>query len=441
MQKSLLVVSLFALSACSIVQPRPQIEKRFSSMRDGPALPEPPLSLSVSSTDPEDPPAKPKKEVKLNELSDRGQAALITATGGKPPFSIEGKGADKGGGGGIKSLTSISRLLVVAPVPAGFLKPGDRVDAMRISLRVDPKQSADWKIVGWDAVANKYESREIASVTDEASSKLTASTGLGLGPLLPEAQVGGELARSSKSEYKVFDYSYLDAQVTPDGTAWVLQSAGAGKDLAHNSAVQVRLQYVGPTYLINYNTYSKLYDEPTDGEVAKPLEPTKVSVTVVRVEAPQDRNAVCGQAKMAYRVRGFSNDKGRSTLTEYDDAAELTVYDENVTANQASFFMAPPPQTRFFHIFVGINPVHYKASKSSQPQDLAFASLDEAIAFIAWLQAVDFDGTDLREGQIGLAGNGPNLQPIGKSRLGELTAGLKEITQKERMQFTESRCS
>lgn len=408
-------------------------------MRDGTDLSNPPLRLSVSSTDPEDPPAKPKNEVKLNELSDRGQAALIAATGGKPPFSIEGKGADKGGGG-IKSLTSISRLLVVAPVPAGFLKPGDRVDAMRISLRVDPDQSADWKIVGWDAVANKYESREIASVTDEASSKLTASTGLGLGPLLPEAQVGGELARASKSEYKVFDYSYLDAQVTPDGTAWVLQSAGAGKDLAHNSAVQVRLQYVGPTYLINYNTFSKLYEEPKEGEAAKPLEPAKVSVTAVRVEAPLDRKAICGEAKMAYRVRGFDKDKGRSTLTEYDDAAELTIYGEDIAANQARFFMAPPPQTRFFHVFVGDAPIQYKANKSSQPQDLAFASLDEAIAFIAWLQVVEFNGTDLREGQVGLAGAGPNLQPIGKARLGELVAGLKAIAPAERLQYGESRC-
>lgn len=440
MKKSLLLVTTIALSACSVIQPRPVIERRFASYVSGTDVGNPPLTLRVSSADPDEQAPKAKKEVKLSDLSDRGQAALITATSGKPPYSIKAEDANKAGSDGIISLTQMSRTVVFAPVALGFMTPGDRVDAMRISLQVDPNLSGDWKIVGWDFVANKYESHEIASVSDEASSTLTASTGLGLGPLLPEANVGGEISRSSKSDYKVLDYSSLDAMVMPDGTAWVLQSASSGRDLAHNASVQVGLQYFGSVKILTYNAFSKLYDEPEEGETAKPLAPDKVSLSVVRVEAPSDENAVCGQVKMAYRVRGIHKDKGRSTVTEYDDTAELTVFDESIPTNRVSFFLAPPPQARFFHIFVGNAPVQFKSNRFSQPQDLAFASLDEAIAFVTWLQAIDFSGTDLREGQIGFAGASPDLQPIGKAKLSQLGAGIL-MSNRELNNATEARCS
>ncbi len=441
MKKTLLLVSTIALTACSVIQPRPVIEKRFASYVPGTDITHPPLTLSVSSADPEDPAPKAKKEVTLSELSDRGQAALITATNGKPPYAIKGEAGGKEETGGIESLTGMSRNLIVAPVSFGFLTPGDRIDAMRISLRVDPHLSGDWRIVGWDAVANKYESHDVATVSDEASSTLSASTGLGLGPLLPEAKIGGEMSRSSKSEYTVVDYSSLDAMVMPDGTAWVLQSASAGRDLAHNATVQVRLQYFGPVKILTYNTFSNLYDEPKAGEAPKPMTPDKVSLTVVRIEAPSDEKAVCGQAKMAYRVRGIHKDKGRSTLTEYDDEAELTVFDENLPTNRAGFFLAPPPQTRFFHIFLGDALLQFKSNQQPQPQDLAFATLDQAISFETWLQTIDFTGTDLRGGQIGFAGASPELQPIGKAKLGLLTAGMTQMSEAERSNASATRCS
>ena len=389
MRQHFVMLTALLLTGCGVIQPRPVIEKRFASYESGDGTTQPskqPLRLSVTSADPD----ASSKAIKLTDLGDRAQAALITANNGKPPTSIKPKSA---GANSVEVRTDQSRVLVVSAVPWKFMEPGDRIDAMHVSLKVDQSKSPDWHIVGWDVAASKDKVIKVGSLTDEASSKVSASTGLGLGPSLPSATVGAEASHSTKSEMDVTDPSTLDAAVDANGTAWILLTGGWRDDLAHNSAMEVQIAFDGGTIEERYVSASKLFED--DGvDEGKPIVPAKVKLTETRVIVPDNLKAVCGTANITYRVRSIKPGKpgkGRTTFSEADDDVIFSTY----KGPDVPFFLAPPSDAAFYIVKVAGQPLKYTMSKDGLPNDLTFSSSEDASQFITWLQTSSFVGTDL----------------------------------------------
>ena len=409
MRKHFVMLTALLLTGCGVIQPRPIIEKRFATYRseDGSTLPsEQPLRLSVTSADPD----APNRAIKLTDLGDRAQAALITANNGKPPTSIKPKSA---GANSVEIRTDRSRVLVVSAVPLKFMEPGDRIDAMHVSLHVDQSKSPNWHIISWDVAVRDGKVIKIGSLTDEASSKVSASTGLGLGPLLPSATVGAEASHSTRSEMDVTDPSTLDAAVDADGTAWILLSGGWRDNLAHNSALEVQIAFDGGMIEERYVSALKLFEDAGDDE-GKSIVPAKVKLTETRVIVPGNRKAVCGTANITYRVRSIKLGRGRTTFSEADDDVIFSTY----KGPNVPFFLAPPSDTAFYIVEVASQPLKYTMSKDGLPNDLKFGSREDASQFISWLQTTSFAGTDLGIGSIGLVGaDGRSLVPMAKSQL------------------------
>ena len=84
MKRAVLPFAL-SLSACSALTGPPQIEDRFASSTS-PNTPAPAVTIAVSSA----PVDSPKSGTSITQLSDRGQAALIELTKGKPPVTLKG---------------------------------------------------------------------------------------------------------------------------------------------------------------------------------------------------------------------------------------------------------------------------------------------------------------------------------------------------------------
>ena len=141
MRASLLVLFALSLTGCATIQPKPVIEQRFLSA-PGASKVVPKVTLSVATA----PSESAASGIKITELGDRAQAALITATKGSPPPRIMPKGD---GPSGVELRNTESRVFVVSVRFDKFLAPGDRVDAMQYSLKVDNAINPDWKITGW----------------------------------------------------------------------------------------------------------------------------------------------------------------------------------------------------------------------------------------------------------------------------------------------------
>jgi hypothetical protein len=408
------------LAGCAALQPKPVIENRFATSVG--ATDEPgfngPLKLSVTSAASE----SPAKGIKLTELSDRGQAALITATDGKPPMAVT-KAAEASS---VDLRTSLSRVLVVSSIPNRFMTPGERVDAMRIELKVDSAKSAGWKIVGWSVAASKEKVIKVGDLTDEASSKFTATTGLDITKVLPSAEVGFEAARKTTSKFEVFDPSQLDAAVDSDGTAWVLQTGGWREDLAHNASIEVKVAYDGPTLVHPHAALSKLFEDEGERK-GLPVAADKVRLSEARVVVPFNPVAICGKASAVYRVRSITNSKGIATFSEADDEVLFKSY----SLGPVPFYLGPAVEAGLFQVYVGKAQLHYQPNDAAPPSVLNFTSYAQATQLIAWLQASGFSGPKLGAGAIGLLGPDLRLKPLSKQDLTNLAAGRDELASDE----------
>lgn len=400
------------LAGCAALQPKPVIENRFATSLGATSPPSSngPLQLSVASGASE----STAKGIKLTDLSDRGQAALITVTNGKPLASLS-KPSEPGT---VELRTSMSRVLVVSTIPRRFLAPGERVDAMRIELSVDSSKSRGWTIVGWSVAASKEKVIKVGDLTSEASSKFTATTGIDITKVLPSAEIGFESAQKATSKFEVNDPSQLDAAVDSNGTAWILQTGGWREDLAHNASIEVKVAYDGPTLVHPHATFPKLFDDAEERK-GLPLAPDKVRLAEARVVVPSLPVPVCGIANAVYRVRAIVNPKGAATFSEADDEVRF----ESYRLGPVPFYFGPAAEAGFFQVQLGEAQLHYQPSEAATARVLNLASYEQATQLIAWLQASGFTGTKLGVGAIGLLGPDLRLKALTKQDLANLAAG------------------
>jgi hypothetical protein len=390
------------MAGCALFEPQEVIENRYKTLKVAPPETEADaliLSVITSAS------SSNKPGIKFTELSDRAQAALVTETKGKPPLELK---AAKESAGDVVQASSVSRKVLFSLRPQAFLQPGDRIDAVRIEIRVAPEQAGDWRISGWSQAANADSVIEIGKLTDTSASKVAGSTGLNIANFLPDASISAEASRTRAREMQIKDTGELNAAVDGTGTAWLDEMAAWRVNLARNrSSIDLTVAALkGNMGQTGYHTTSKLWSEPDDG-LAQPVPPGKVEIGWIKQFVPKRRlQPICGVARFVYRQRHISN-ANAATFSESDDDVEL----RTGGGDAIRFLLSPAPYQPLYSLAVGDHRLLFKP-KGQTARQLEFASLDQVSAFQTWLRRALPNGGLVANGEIGLQDSVKMLRPM-----------------------------
>ncbi|SEK00127.1 hypothetical protein SAMN05518849_1252 [Sphingobium sp. AP50] len=417
MRRALVSVLLLLEGCAALGGQKAVIENRYSSVaRTSETAAKMVLSVSTSEV------ASTPGGVAITALSDSGQAALIEQTKGKPPTVIKPAGV------GSKSVIvrdSITRHLVIAIQPEDFLPPGDRVDAIKVSLQVHPAQPNRWKVATWTQASNGQKVIDLGKLTDTSSSKVSIESGIKIAKFFPDLSVAGESSQTTAREVQLKDTSEFDAAVDNDGMAWLYETAGWRESLAHNLSVDVVLKtdrlMLRPSPL---STFSDLSIE-SRGKDEQPARPDAVSLIAASLYAPIafEREPVCGKARLTYRIRHITNGGG-STFSESDDAVEF-----RTGTAEVPFLFSQPPYEPGYVIGIGDYTLHFK--KNGEPSSLIFATLEEATAFREWLRQTVPPGGKLANGKIGFLVGG-SFKTLSTAQYGQLVPSAENAGREDK---------
>lgn len=373
------------------------------------------VTLSVSTSEV----AATPGGVSITALSDRGQAALIEQTKGKPPTTIKPAG---GASPAVVLRNSISRHLVIAIQPEGFLPPGDRVDAIKVSLSVYPNRPDRWQVSTWTQASNGQTVIDLGKLTDTSTSKATISTGLNIAKFLPNLTVTGENDQTSAREVEIKDTTDFDAAVDNNGVAWLYETAGWRQSLAHNLSVDVVLST--DRLKLRSSPIASVSDLSIDDAKGKssPATPAQVKLIPGSLYSPIDFEGepVCGRATLGYRIRHITNGGG-NTFSESDDAVEF-----RTGTTEIPFLFSPSPYEPGYVIGIGPHTLAYEIG-AGKPVPLVFATLDEATDFRNWLRQAAPAGGKLANGTIGFIVPAPKkYRPLSPAEYAQLMPGPQD---------------
>jgi hypothetical protein len=266
-------------------------------------------------------------------------------------------------------------------------------------LEVDPIQQDGWRISNWTQAANGKTVIDVGTLTDVKTDKLTASTGVKLGESLTNTSLSTEADRSSTRTVDIKDATEFNAAVDNQGRAWLDEVAGWRENLARNLAVTTVLTEA-PDHLkviTVYSTSKLSTPDPKSPGGTQPAKPEDVQIFVTTQETPlNDKAAICGVAKLSYRVRHIRDDQARATFSESDDPV---VFQQGTS--QSRFMLAPPPYTATYAVSALDADVAFHAA-GKNPATLMFASLAEAEAFVDWLQQAQPPGGKIHNAMVGV---------------------------------------
>ncbi len=422
---------LVTTTGCALFQPGPVVENRFRSAPEEKG--EVPTILIAATTAPVE---VDPGGIKITQLSDRAQAALVTETKGKPPIKL--KAGDNDEAPVVSYRDSLERHIIVSVRPKTFLGPGDRIDAIRVELTVRPDQRDDWRITGWTFASNGQKVIDVGKLTDVSAAKLEASSSIKAVDFLPDAKVGGEVSRSQTRELNVKDTTDFDAAVDADGRAWLDETAGWRESLAHNlsmdaiiSAPAARLKQ---SYVVASSKLTR--DDPASKGETIPALPSSVSLTETAIFTHyKEAEPVCGVAKLTYRIRHIVNPKAQGTFTESDDVVRF------VTGNaETSFLLAPAPYEPSYSLQTGSLRLSYVPDGGGLTS-LVFATREDAIAFRDWVRSVLPQGGKLANATFGIKTAKGYSPGITRDQAKELIAVIANPQRAaEAISATKSRC-
>lgn len=412
------------LSGCgALTGGRPVIEQRFASYTYADDTNHS-VGIRVSSSEVE----KPASGISLAALGDHAQAAMVEQFKGKPPVLIKGP---KDPAPIVTARDTISRHLVVAVQPTTFLAPGDRVDAVQISLKVTPDEPRRWWITSWTRATNGKSLIDLGKLTDTTSSKIGFETGLKVAGFLPDAKLTAENGQATAREVQMRDATEFDAAVDGGGRAWLTETAGWRESSAHNFAVDVVLT----------TEARNLFPSPTvsfgdlESEVGGRMVPAEAKMVLLRpgvVYAPIEfqRDPVCGVAEITYRIRHVVS--GYSTFSEADDVVEFSTGTDHST-----FLISPAPIARYYVLnTVDGRSMSYQMKGAASPSLMMFETLEEATTFRNWLRMRAPSTGELANAAVGFSRSG-TLHPAAPQQYATLTPAAQS---EEQIRPTASTC-
>ena len=412
------LIVLVSTSGCAALNQKAIIEDRFkSTTADMSGVPR--VSIAASTRNP---PADESK-IAITQLSDRGQAALITAKSGNPPVELSDESAEKTPRVVVRASTK--RRIVLAIRPDNFLSPGDRIDAIRVRLEVAGDHSDGWKFLSWDQAANTETSIDVGKLSIVDANKFTAETGVTLGNSLSDTKLGYEASRTKTQDMEVKDQTRISAAIDETGHAWIDGQAGWRKDLAGNlvldATIGVSLALLPNASFVSVSALTKPAAKEGDPTVLTPA--AEVMISELDVYGPKNfLEPICGRAILDYRIRHIA--KGRETFSESDD--EITSVSGQ---SESAFILAPPRLEPGYGIRVGDKILEY-ALADGRVKGVRFQTLQEAVLFADWLKkAAPPTGALKDNGAIGVEAGLGSMRPLTHAEYHSLMAGLLNVEQ------------
>ncbi|BEV12093.1 hypothetical protein ATDW_25890 [Asticcacaulis sp. DW145] len=400
------------LSGCVGWGEKPVVMKRYNAVSND--SPEDYPTIEVSGVAREQA-GKSAKKIALVELSDRGQAALIKESKGKPPAFIS---EDKGAGSLMDVQNAFDRSITISVAPANPLPPGDRISSLQLTVQpVGP-----WKFLSWDRAANEEKTITVGTVSVSDTNKVSASTSFISNDLI-EPQLGVERGQSITQGQTVIDESRIAAHINAAGGAVIYQKAGWMKDLIGNITIDAKIGMAPPAMDLISDTFALFSGMNSKSEDGKPGAARDVAFSEKVVFRPKDNeNPVCGEIKVTYTVRHILG--GQDTFTEADDTVNFLAVNDVVAPK---FVLIEPLVQPIYLLTLNGTAMHFQMG--SRIGVIQFQRLDDAMKFRNWLEASDIKRGQLKNVRLGWALD--TFRPLNRQDLNALTVTLMNRTQME----------
>ena len=374
----LLAAAALLLPSCALNRP-PEIRNRFASytnrdLADVPAgARDSDGSYRFEASISTNPIPAADKGVSITELSDRAQAAYVTALAARTKDEAALADAiarpDKAAATApalyqTKGKVEARIIASITPI-AGLLPPGDRLAWAK--LQIMPTGTA--RFTSWTFAANRQTAITVGSIKSTQSDKLAAETGLKIGSPLVDTKLSAESSSSREETATITDRTTINARID-EHMAELVQLAGWRDDLQGNATFDTVLELQTPleTYI---HRLGKLWekDEPVPG--------AKVGLGRQVLDLPE-ATPTCATLTLDYVVRHVA--AANSTHTESDDVVEF-LRGRYVSGPQ---LLAPVQRTPRWGIEVGsFGPLLVR--RNGREEALALASAAEAMDLLNWL--------------------------------------------------------
>ncbi|MCH7519770.1 MAG: hypothetical protein IH964_12195 [Candidatus Dadabacteria bacterium] len=363
--------------------PQPKLTRRYNS--DLVNIPNHPqavnrgANLTVFSMD------KPSSssDTKLTNLSDHGQAALIEAlkqttdnntkkllaalgTPIKPPRNNTGD-----------IVTNVFERRLIFSIENLTLRPADRIQWVKVVLEL-PKGDANFK--KWDKFASSYEKVDLGKLTFTQGNEFGLEVGI---PLPAGIQAGGsaKIKRDLEEELSLKQrYVAFTGTLTPKRASFIQQGV-VGIDLTGNSAVDLTLEVKGCKShkcrkmfsFSNLINEKRKYNDQDDVVL-------RTRRAIFPLDASQDIKA---KVTFFYLIRKVTGN--HRSVAEGDDSVEHVLSSYTLADH---VLLVPERSLEFFSWQIQGSHGFLKIDNGSQdgPEDMYFASYDEANNFFLWLK-------------------------------------------------------
>ena len=344
------------------------------------------VSVSLFATKSEDPtPSKQDGSKTLWDLKDRAQAKLIdllsnpkldkdNLTGGLNNTYLKDDEpevkdfSDKH----IKIILSVSKLRDYLNLGKTYT-PADRIEYLKMSLRLKPDQNAAFK--NWDKFQTEYASISIATVADQKTFSANLSGNVGdtlIGGIQGGVQYGAQHTENQNIQYR---YTLLNGQLTDDSLT--LEEEGTREiDLNGNIVLDVVIRFKSAPDI--FTEFDNLFDSKT----GKTSEASEVKFNIQYFNMPDIAEGAPLKADINYDYVYRYVQNGYATFQEYDDEV---IYKVGHGATKNISLISPEDiKPKRWTILSGTDNFRIK-TLYGKIIDLKFPSYQQALDFKAWM--------------------------------------------------------
>lgn len=383
------VVILFT-TACT---PRPQIVKRYKTVKhvkpDQISVQLPDLTFTSLPIE------KASGNKTVFDLSDRGQAALLSSLGNKvdkPGAYLVAVGSKLGPRRSRPQDVDLTKFekRVIFTVERGSRKPADRLDWYKIKFNIVSK---DLKFTNWNKAETKYEQIELGKLSLVQQNIGNLSGSLAPAPISRVSALGFEvssqktLTESQDLRRRIVD---LNVAVPKSDAAVVVRHGASDRDLDGNTIVDFNLAYTGVTDTKILHVFSNL-----SGSGQNLKKPSEIQLITYDSKYPLRASDLFATALMEYDLRHVES--GDDTINEGDDnvqilshktamqgpAVVVSVDDQKLTVQRMGL-----PGTAFQSLesILVYEPDAVPACREPDNRQLRFREYWEAQTFYDWLE-------------------------------------------------------
>lgn len=413
------VFMVFVLLACP--SPKPQITKRYSSIRyepDSKAVSKPIVSIGMFSIAPSSP---EKKSKSILDLSDKGQAEFIKLAAPNSKNADELKSSifkvfePNKSESFDRSRIRLKRRLVFSLQKENF-HPADRIEESILIVKIPDSI----RFVSWNQFQNRYKTITPGTLEFEQTNNTSAELALSF----PQVQELGDISLAHEKARRLRETANLERDIVHFWAqlerhfARIYQKGATSIDLSGTFIIDVELGF-NPDYYnsIELVKFSNLFDKS-----GAPISSKKIKTSVIKVYYPYNANDIPCELELNYKIRKVES--GESTHVESDDEVVMIV---GKTLNPKKEVIIPAENLEL-NIWYIVTPDgrQLKWQKRQEPgaEAISFSSFDDALNLLRWLKSVEKEPLVINEREIGIGGD---LRPLDSQNTAPLSILINTI--------------